>query len=340
MPFLFRDDTRIQRPTTGLGRIHDFAYAKIVSSDCVPRFLKEEPPSITWEATQPFEKVASGITLTNNFFQKIMRNAMRERRKTFAAEMMRMNPGVRHKLIYDHIMRVMKGDLGEVFSNDRLTAWGVIPTRWILRACANVPETSCEEKAEFISHMFGGGLQARKSLLRTACNKCFEIANCIAPLTAQDLKVTLGDLDKSGLDSDYDEADAEEALYRYMAEIDVPAPNFVTEILMDPFARFDGHKLPATFVVWAMEELCENVCRGAPPTNEVSICEVVDFIFKCRSIEDKDLFTNWVRNAFREGMKCGLWENLTPTDREVFAYCTNITQAGEDEEVTSAYTPM
>ena len=349
MASLFQDDLRIQRPSTGLGRIHAFAYAKIVSISCVERFLDEEPPAITSDAIQPFEKLMSRITPASSISQKIMNNAFRERRRTFVAEMNRLSPGVRHKLIYDRIMRVKNGDLGEIFSNNRLTAWGVIPQNWILRACATVSDSSCEEKSEFINHMFGEVLNARKSLLRTGCNKCFEIANSITPLTAQDLKHTLG-VDAS--DVDYNEDDAEEALYRYMAEIDVPPPNFVTDILMDPVVRIDGHKLPRTFVVWAMEDLCESMCRGAPPPNEVSICEVIDFVIKCNSIEDKDSFVNWIRISFREGLKCGLWNNLTRTDREVFTYCPNQTanggeegegegegEGGEEDEVTSAYTP-
>ena len=343
MRSLFRDDTRIISPSWGIGRIHSFAYAKILSRSCVPRFLSETPPSLTSrEVLRPFENRIPQNIFTTNLFEKIMDNARRERRQTFAAEMKRMGPKVRDKLIYEHIMRVMNGAFGEIFTNDRLTAWGVIPPRWILSASANVPETSTEKKVEFISQLFGGGEYARKDLLRTGCAKCFEIASFISPLTAQDLKHTIGFYD---LNVDYSESDAGEALFRYMSRNNVPPPDFVADILMDPFVRFEGHKLPDSFVTWAVDALCENVCRGSPPSNNISICEVVDFIFKCQAIKDRDLFVSWIRYSVRQGMKCGLWDNLPRTDREMFSFLAHPekidnVEDGEEEEVNSVYTPL
>lgn len=309
------DSALARRPASPtLRQVHAFAYAKIPHARLVPRFLAEPPPL-------PGPDFALFRAMTNAkskivVFGRMTRNAIRERQRTFADAVQRMGPRAQNRVIYDHVMRVMTDQPGEIFSNRRLTALGVVPHAWILRACVAVPDKTLAQKAAFVSKMFGTPAFARKSLLRAECPACYEVANEIMPLRAKDLYFTAGD---DQVSYKYDPAESERALYNYMLASGVPAPNLVTDLMFDPDVRIKGRRPPEMLAFWAVEVLCDALCAGNVPADFTSVCDIVDFLCRSPAIDDKETYILWVKHSVRTGLANGLAEKLARVDREIFS---------------------
>ena len=327
-------------------QIHRFAYSKFKTAKGARRFLEEDIPPFQ-DQFACLEHVAPRITKNSSFniYVHMLSRAMTTRRRTFVKKLEETG-FPRNEVIHNHVMNSMTGDPGEIFTNRRLRAFDVIPINWIVTACVEVPKGENSSKAEFLKHMMGGQI-ARNYLLRSGSDKCFEVAECIFPARATDLFMTLGSYEN---DEDYSPIVAQNKLYKYMRRNGVDAPNFVVDLLHNPAIRTTGCAVPEKFMVWAVENLCEDLCCGAPPCNDVSISEVIDFVVRCQLVSEKERVLFWIKGSVREGMKHGLLENLCASDKEVYSCFVKAAsmsaghsytdEEDEDEEVTSAFRPI
>ena len=320
-----------------------FALSSFETTKQAAKFLREDLPPFEGNFAV-LEHVAPRISFNKPYqiYVHMLSRAISKRRKTFK-EGIKKTGVPREKLIHNHIMNSMNGSYGEIYTNTRLRAFGVIPVSWIVAACAKVQRLEISEKANFLGQMMGDREMARRYLLRSGSDYCFEVAEHFFPVRSADLFATMGEYEE---DEDYSPQAAQDALYKYMRRNGVDAPNFVTDILHNPSVRFTGFAIPGKFLVWAVEKMCEDLCHGTPPCNDASVSEVMDFIVRCTFLQKKEHLLFWVKDSVREGMKNGLFTNFSATDKEVFSCfrrCVTTdsvsSQTEEGEEATSAFRP-
>ena len=319
-----------------------FSQSRFKTAKQAAKFLREELPPFEGNLAI-LEHVAPRISSIDPYhiYVHMLTRAISKRRRTFKDEMEK-TVFPRDKLIYNHVMNSMTGAEGEISTNNRLRAFGVIPVSWIVEACAKVPKLDISKKAKFLEHMMGRDM-ARIFLLRSGSDKCFEVAEHFFPVRSADLFVTIGYYEE---DEDYSPHAAQDSLYNYMRHNGVNAPNFVTDLLYNPAVRVPWFTVPEKFLVWAVEIVCEDICHGTPPCNNASVSEVMDFIVKSRFLPNKERLLFWIKDSVREGMKNGLLNNFCATDKEIFSCfrrCLTTdsvsSQTEDGEEVTSMFRP-
>lgn len=316
------DDTAVPPPSKAMfvgviRRLHAFRKETLEarSADEVLAFVYNRPTFLEGVPTcfllSEVERVVPKVSARNgpvDIWNHMVDQALSTRFKT-AVAFLNSHPEHRNAVVYEIPMNSMKGDLGELYTNHDITLRGKIPPEWIAEAVVCVPDYSPEECRSFPINLTGSSVMARHVLVRTDRTPCLEVAHTIQELRAVDVLHVPGDA---------------HAIYEFLKDLNAKPPSFVQDVVFGSRSRISVQKtsFPKYYVVWALEDLCEDLETGANPCADTTLAFVIhsiDILSRRGIIPDRVHYTSMVMAAIHEGLQCGLESNMSFTDKTIFS---------------------